>query len=242
MIEINSHAFERVPLERHTTVIESFSNAPVQIKEVINKYWDSLNDVEEQTLEFNEETGELEKVVSKYCSNFNERYIIMDRKKQNDEFGIVFRHEYGHYIDDMIGHYSESESFKESFQMDKELFNNATDKGIENINNMLYDLSENIPAFESRYVSDIISALTNNDTKIRKEYNKNYMDFFGHEWGQCKDELMQNEIFANIFAIYTENNSNVLEFTEKWFPNLTQQFQIGISKVIEYNRKELIKI
>ena len=75
-------------MERRTAVIESFSNAPIQIKEVINKYWDSLNDIEEQTLEYNEETGELEKVVSKYCSNFNERYIIMNRKKQNDEYGM----------------------------------------------------------------------------------------------------------------------------------------------------------
>lgn len=229
-------------LERRATVIDSFSNAPGQIREVVNKYWDSLNYVDEQTLDFDEETGELKEITSQYCSSSTERYIIINRKKQNDEYGIVFRHEYGHYIDDVIGRYSESKSFSKAFQMDKELFNNSTDKGNANINDLLHDLSKNITAFESRYISDILSALTNNDTKIRKEYNRNYIEFFGHDWGQCKDELMQNEIFANLFAIHTENNYNIVSFTEKWFPNLTQQFQVGISKAVEYNRKELVKV
>lgn len=235
-------------MERRDTVIESFSNAPEQIREVINKYWDSLNYVEEQTLYFDEETGELKDIISQYCSSSTERYIIMNRKKQNDEYGIVFRHEYGHYIDDVIGRYSENKAFSEAFKMDKENFDNSKDKGIENLENMLQDLLENTSAFESRYISDILSALTTNgsfvDTKVIKTYQRNQKEFYDHDWWKYKEteKVCQSETFANLFAIYTENNSNIVAFIEKWFPNLTHQFQISINKSIKYKEKEMIKI
>lgn len=229
-------------------MIDSFSNAPEQITEVVNKYWDSLNYIEEQTLDFDEETGELKEITSQYCSSSTERYIIINRKKQNDEYGIIFRHEYGHYIDDVIGKYSESKAFDEAFQMDKRNFDNSKDKGIANLEKMLQDLPENASAFESRYISDILSALTTNgsfvDTKVKKTYQENQKAFYDHKWWKYKEseKVCQNEIFANLFAIYTENNSDVVSFAEKWFPNLTEQFQIGMNKSIEYKGKELIKV
>ncbi len=209
-------------------VTDCFSDAPKQIRDVINEYWDSLDYVEDQILTFNEETGDLEDVVSYYCSvsseNYSERYIVMNSKKSDEEYGVVFRHEYGHYIDDITGRSSESSLFSDAFQRDKKLFDNATDIGITNANDMLNDLSENMTAFNSRYVSDIISALTNNNTKIREEYKRNDITFFGHEWGN-EGNNYAHETFANLFAIYAENNSDVVSFTEKWFPSLTEQFK-----------------
>lgn len=243
-IELNTHAFDCVPLERRNTIIESFSNASEQIRKIVNKYWDSLDYVEEQTLYFDEETGELKDITSHYCSSFTERCIVMNRKNQNDEYGVVFRHEYGHYIDDAIGRYSEDKEFREAFQMDKENFDNSKDKGISNVEKMLQDLSENTAAFESRYISDILSAIMMNDTKVRNFYADNQRPFYKHSdayWLE-NNENIHNEVFANLFAIYTENNSNVISFSEKWFPSLSCHFRYGIEKEVEYKEKELLKI
>ncbi len=224
-----------MPLERHATVIDSFSNAPEQIREVVDTYGYWLEDIGNCPLYFNEEIGELEKTSSGYIPD--EWRIVMDKYMNDYEYGIVFRHEYGHYIDDMIGNYSETHEYNQAFKMDKKIFNNATDEGNANIDDMLRDLSENISVFESRYVSDILSAITENDTKIIKYYDKNEVEFFWHRWEKYwfPFKHMKNETFANLFAIYTENNSDIVAFAEKWFPNLTEQFKISINKSIELN-------
>ncbi len=130
---MNPHAFDLVPLERRATVIESFSNAPEQIREVIDTYWLLLDKVRDTGRYYNMETHRFEKRCSCYISGKNGRFIEMDGQKSDAEYGIVFRHEYGHYIDDVIGGYSESKAFDEAFQMDKASFNNSKDKGIANL-------------------------------------------------------------------------------------------------------------
>lgn len=237
-----------MPLERRATVIDSFSNAPEQIREVIDTHWLLLDEVRDTGRFYSMKTHNYEKLCSGYISGKSGRFIEIDEQKSDAEYGIVFRHEYGHYIDDVIGIYSESKSFDEAFKLDKRRFDNSKDKGIANLEKMLQDLPENASAFESRYISDILSALTTNgsfvDTKVKKTYQENQKGFYDHEWWKYKEseKVCQNETFANLFAIYTENNSDVVAFAEKWFPNLTEQFQIGMNKSIEYEGKELIKV
>lgn len=238
MIEINPHAFDLVPLERRTAVIESFSNAPIQIKEVLNTYGYWLEDVGDSPWEFNKQTGKKEKG-SFYIQN--EFVIKIDERKDNNEYGITFRHEYGHYIDDVIGNYSENSEYNQAFKLDKNNFYKN-----KNLKEMLHDLSKNISAFKSEYVSDIISALTINDPEVMEFYKKNKISYSYHEWEKymCPMREMKSETFANLFSIYTENNSDIISFTEKWFPNIACEFQVSMDKAVQSNfiEKEVVKI
>ncbi len=235
-----------MPLERRATVIDSFSNTPEQIRDVINTHWLLLDNIEEQTLDFDEKTGELKEITSQYCSSSTERYIIINRKKQNNEYGNVFRHEYGHYIDDVIGNYSESAEYNQAFKLDKKNFDSTTNKGNANLKEMLNDLSENTAAFKSEYVSDILSALTINNTEVIEFYKENKMIYSYHNWEKYMLPMqeMKSETFADLFAIYTENNSDIISFMEKWFPNLTQEFQTSMDRAVQVDfvEKEVVKV
>lgn len=170
----------------------------------------------------------------------------MDKRKDNHEYGIVFRHEYGHYIDHILENCSESFDYKKSLKLDSNYFDNSNDEGISYRDKMLHDLLKNNSAFESRYVSDILSAITNNDTHVIEFYNKNNFDFYGHKWLEnygFVEKTIQHDTFANLFAIYAENNSEIIKFAEKWFPNITQEFKnIIIVSNNKLENKELIKI
>ena len=100
-----------MPLERRATVIDSFSNAPEQIKEVVNKYDKSLKNVGYT----NDEDGS-------YYSG--EDGIMMKEEISDDEYGETFRHEYGHYIDNKLGVLSKNASddflFQQTYQIEKE--------------------------------------------------------------------------------------------------------------------------
>lgn len=212
--------------------MESFSNSPEPIKEVINKYGNNLEKVEE----YPERSGYKD----------YEHCIIMDKRKDNYEYGIVFRHEYGHYIDHVLGNYSEDFKYRKALEIDSKHFDNSKDEGTFNRDNMLHDLLENNLAFESRYVSDILSAITNNDTSVIEFYDENNVNFYWHRWENYDfiEKMVQHETFANLFAIYTENNSEVIKFTEKWFPNIAQEFRnsMNVKNAYDLKNKELIKI
>lgn len=227
-----------MPLERRNTVIESFSNAPEQIREVVNTYGYWLEDVGDSPWEFNQQTGKKEKGSFYIQSEF---IIKIDERKDDNEYGITFRHEYGHYIDDVIGNYSENSEYNQAFKLDKNNFCKN-----ENLKEMLHDLSENTSALKSGYVSDIISALTINGTEVMEFYKENKTTYSYHDWEEYMFPMreMKSETFANLFSIYTENNSDVISFTEKWFPNLAHEFQISMDKAVQGNftEKEVVKV
>ena len=74
---------------------------------------------------------------------------------------------------------------------------------------------------------DILSAVFRNDTAVRKIYENNYQAFYGHDkWYWMEREgSVQKEIFANLFAIYTENEPQSVSFVEKNFPNTVIRFR-----------------
>ncbi len=210
--------------------MESFSKAPESIKEFINKYGGRLKNVVDSPWLIDEKTGKQYKIS---CYIPKKIIIEMDERMDNNTYKITFRHEYGHYIDNIINNYSENNEYNHSFQMDKKSFDNANDEGSANLNAMLQALSESKLVFESRYVSDILSALTMNDTKVRQFYKKNNKVFYGHKdeyWCERKN-VDKKEIYANLFAIYSENNEVITSFVERWFPNLTRQFQVSIKSI-----------
>lgn len=220
--------------------MESFANAPEQIREVVNTYGFWLEDVGDSPWRINETTGKKEKG-SFYIPN--EFVIKIDERKDNDNYVSTFRHEYGHYIDDVIGNCTENMEYSKAFHSDKKIFDNAIESGCINLEKAFQDLSENDIAFESSYISDIFSALTMNDTKVKEFYGNKYSY---HEWGDYMLPLqhMKSETFANLFAIYTENNSDVIAFTEKWFPNLTHEFKTSMDRAVlgSYIEREEVRL
>lgn len=207
-----------MPLERRATVIDSFSNASEQIKEVVNKYDKSLKNVGYT----NDEDGS-------YYSG--EDGIMMKEGISDDEYGETFRHEYGHYIDDTMGelfqNVSDNSLFQQAYQIEKEHL-------YDNLGRLLNDLQMNDNVLESDYISDILSALSENDDVVKYFYLENTCVFFHHEdkYWEERENAGRSETFANLFAIYAENNSDVVAFTEKWFPELSRQFKNSIEEMI----------
>lgn len=207
-----------MPLERRATVIDSFSNAPEQIREVVNKYDKHLEHVGYT----NDEDG------SYYSKDDG---IMMKEGISDDEYSSTFRHEYGHYIDDTMGelfqNVSDNSLFQCAYQIEKEHL-------YDNLGGLLNNLQMNDNVLESNYISDILSALSENDFDIKCFYLEKTCGFFGHddEYWEERENAGRSETFANLFAIYAENNSDVVAFTEKWFPELSRQFKNSIEEMI----------
>ena len=178
----------------------------------------------------------------------------MDETKDTYEYMRTFRHEFGHFIDHAYGILSESSAFCEAFCRDAELYSVSTDEGVMRIKNMQYEIAENIHAFASEYVTDIISALTHNDTAFIRTYTENAVQtspsdpyyyekmegagMSGHSnmyWDDGPYMSQQKEVFANLFAIRVENNPIVQEFIKEYFPNLASTFDI-IVKQLDFHK------
>ena len=155
--------------------------------------------------------------------------IWMDERKDDAEYVTTLRHEMGHFVDAQMKRPSVLQEFESAIQADKELLNKSS------IDNLLDDVGAGNVIY-SRYISDILSALTFNDSKIIDFYYSDGLPFYGHDilyWNgvQGPDNAVQKEIFANLFAIYAENNDNVVAFIGKWFPNTVCQFNSIIGKI-----------
>ena len=143
---------------------------------------------------------------------------------------MTFRHEMGHYIDDSCDRISMTENFKYSIDADKDQYDRGTEYGMSNFQRLINELSQNNEVLSDRYVSDILSALFNNDTAIRKTYYQAYFTFFNHSteyWAEIDGPVcaVQKEIFADMFAIYTTNNKVIISFVERNFPNISSRFK-----------------
>lgn len=176
----------------------------------------------------------------------------MEESKDSIEYSRTFRHEFGHFIDHALGDVSGSQEFEKAFKMDSELYNVSHDDGIEQLNKVKTAIAENIHAFASEYVTDIISALTHNDTSFIRTYAENAVqttesDIFYYEkmegvgmsghsnsyWDFGPYVSQQKEIFANLFAIRVENNPIVRDFVSEFFPNTSCAF----NRIIKNNIK-----
>ena len=152
----------------------------------------------------------------------------MDERKDDAEYVTTLRHEIGHFVDAKMKNPSSLKGFERAIQAD------MYSLSISNISDMLSDVGSSNVIY-SRYVSDILSALTNNDPRIVSYYYSDVMPFYGHDisyWSGAKGpyKAVQKEVFANLFAIYAENNSNVVAFVGKWFPNMVSQFNDIVGK------------
>lgn len=195
----------------------------------MNTYGHSLKSVQNYFLKINPQTGNR---LKKSCC-YDSQAIAIDNSISDYQYKRMFPHEYGHFVDDMIsekGYFSSSNDFIGAFEKEEESYSNENDG---HRKEMLQALSENESAFSSEYISDILSALTNNNTAVTKFYKANYKARSYHNWyeyGKYENVHRRSDTFANIFAIYSENNPNVTSFAETYFPNLVGVFKEGIKE------------
>ena len=77
-----------------------------------------------------------------------------------------------------------------------------------------------------RCISDILSATYKNDPLIQKRYFSEGLSYYQHDnqyWDRGRNR--ENEVFANLFAIYSNNDTETVEFISKNFPNTDRVFK-----------------
>lgn len=86
----------------------------------------------------------------------------------DDEYAEVFTHEYGHFVDDMLGRPSGTEEFRTAMNMDLMQYDPDTAVGMKNFGLMMDDLLNSDAAYD-RMVSDILSAFFVNDPAVMQD-------------------------------------------------------------------------
>ena len=212
--------------------MDSLAESPTAIFDFIDKYGGQL---EVRNVEMKIINGKV--IKERSCYDDENRTIRMDETKDNVEYAKTFKHELGHFADTVLGRISLNENFENAMDADKYWTNNSTPQGIKNFSKMIADL-EKCDVMDNMYISDILSGMFFNDTKIIESYEKNGMSFYGHDnntywfaW-EAEDKIVQREIFANLFAIYASGDMDTRVFVEKWFPNTTNRFKKEIEKRI----------
>lgn len=163
-----------------------------------------------------------------------EKIVRIDEKKCDEEYIKTFKHEMGHYIDDHLGKIASSDDFESAIFADIYWYDNTDILGIENREKMIEELI-NTEVVDCRYVSDILSGLFLNDNKIVEKYYSVGATFYHHDlkyWlgVEGPKKAVNKEVFANLFAIYVENDKSSIGFVEKYFPNITSRFKQEIQK------------
>lgn len=222
-ININLNAFDSVPQNRKAAIIETFGFAPDGVKSIINRLSQELNVGD--TREFINSNGEIQREVCHYSPTNGE--IRMNPNYDNDEYAEVFRHEYGHFVDDKCGDVSNSPEFIDALEKDKTDFLFDTSRK----DQMLNDLFSCDAAYD-RCVSDILSGFFENDPKIKQRYSDEFIGYWCHSndyWSGVNGPLNAKgkETFANLFSIYsTQNRQDSIAFLEKYFPTTTSSFKM----------------
>lgn len=210
----------------------AYANAPRPIVSIINRYAARLNGVRPSFVK-----GEC------YYSPQG-GWIVMDENMNNAEYADVLKHEMGHFIDHMMGTRSDSAAFLQAMEKECGKYDTSTASGNLNMKEMLDDLF-NTGACYDRNVTDILSALFRNHPTIQTRFDKEcvtgYVAYYMHSndyWDAC-DENGQSynkrgkEVFANLFAIVTDNYRISVNFVERWFPDINGEMARCLERMIE---------
>lgn len=220
-----------VPQEWRPVVADVLSETSPIFTELANKYVHELKVGETSIRIIN---GRIRKECSHYSPE--KKMIYMDENKDPEEYAETFRHEYGHFMDDMLGRVSMSANFGFALEADKYWLDNSKNEGTENFSAMLDDLSST-DAIHSRYISDILSGVFLNDTKIREIYNLQGLPFYGHDTNKywlswpAENKIVEKETFANLYALYLKGEKSDIAFVERWFPNVTKRLKTELEGV-----------
>lgn len=208
-------------LSRIEAIDAAYADAPSSIVSIINRYASQLHGICSSLTK-----GEC------YYSPVNS-WIVMDENMNNAEYTDVLKHEIGHFVDHMMGTQSDSADFLQAMEKECGKYNTSTAIGNLNMRDMLDDLFNTGACFD-RNVTDILSALFRNHPLIQDRFDKEcvtgYVAYYMHGndyWDAC-DENGQSynkrskEVFANLFAIATDNYRTSVNFIERWFPDINR--------------------
>lgn len=205
--------------------MDSLDDAPIVVLDFIKQYGTKVEVCE---IKANVVDGIITKERS--CYDDETKTIRMDEAKDDNEYAKTFRHELGHFADDILGKVSLSENFAYAMEADREWTNHLSFQGNKNFSEMIDDLKK-YDVMDNMYISDILSGFFLNDEKIIETYENCGMSFYGHDnntywfaW-EKEEKIVQRETFANVFAILASGNNNSCAFIEKWFPNTTTRFK-----------------
>lgn len=154
------------------------------------------------------------------------KQIVMTQEYNNEDFQDVFKHEFGHFVDHSNGWLSEQKEFRQAFEKECNASDLGTFPGAEKTLSMLSDLFNNDSAKFDRHVSDILSSIYQNNEMIQTRYDMEGLEYYKHDnsyW--VVDHNRENEIFADLFAIYSTNDPSTVAFVERHFPDLTSTFK-----------------
>lgn len=160
----------------------------------------------------------------------------MDERLDDESYADIFRHEIGHFIDSKIDHPSLSETFSQAIEADFLWYDYHTENGMNNLQKMLNDMQSS-SAYYCHHYSDILSGVFHNHETIRNTWEENGDAYWEHsnEYWEGKDgptHAIEREVFANLFAIYAENNHETVTFVEQSLPNTTKRFKTLIGGIL----------
>lgn len=164
--------------------------------------------------------------------NPEKRTIAMKADMTNDEYVDVLHHELGHLVDHTLGFPSSQPDFISAFNKAEKSIDTSTPEGSQRLLNILDDAFSTGASFD-RNVTDILSALTINNPVVVKRFDKENVANYKHKndyWNAVffdgtSQGKRQKEVFANLFAIETDNYRISKNFVERWFPDLVEAFQ-----------------
>lgn len=210
-VTVSGMSVEKFSVSRVPTMSKAFDGAPQWIKKEVAGYGNDVN------------------VKDKPCRSHytpSEKQIYMDPRYDDDEYAEVFKHEFGHYIDHAHRWISQSPAFIEAYRLDCEKYDLSTESGVRNTTSMMQELMDGESAKYDRCVSDILSATSYNDRLVIDAYYMEGLSFYQHDneyWSYKKNR--ENEVFANLFAIYSNNDEETIRFISKNFPNTDKVFK-----------------
>ncbi len=202
--KLSEEFFDVIPLQRKKSVENAYENTETLVLELIEKYKENL------------EVGYAN--INESCHYYRNK-IYMQRNLDCLEYGEIFRHEMGHYLDEQQGWYSEQLQYINAVYDDTILYEGGMLKRNEALDEMLDELFSSDVCY-NKYVSDVISATTKNNPKVIMRYAMEGVPYYRHKnsyFEQSKNR--ENEIYADIIACICENNEETLGFLEKYFPN-----------------------
>lgn len=208
-----AEAYDKLPKEKQEAINNSFKDAPSEIKAlvaVLSKYL-SVDSVKESD--------------NVRVCNYSryDKTIRMEPDLSDDEYAEVFTHEYGHFVDDMLGKPSASAEFRNAMYKDLMQYNPDTDAGMENFERMMDELLNSDAAYD-RMISDVLSAFFVNNPEVMQRYAGEGLSYFGHNneyW--ARPGAREAEVFANAFSVAAQDNSDSCTFMKTYFSNTWEQ-------------------
>ena len=205
--ELNEGCFDAVPEYRREAVLDRFSEAPPEVKEIINE---------------NAENLQVDHTEGDDCCHYNldTKKICMEEIMDNDEYSEVFSHEYGHFVDDMKGGFSSSDEFRNAILQDVKQYDDGTADGRARMDAMLKEAFDSGAAYD-RMISDNFSAAFKNSATVMEGYQNRGISYYGHynDYWELTGKR-EAELYANSFSIYASNTRESKAFMERYFPNV----------------------